>query len=168
MQKNLYLMVGIPGCGKSTFCKARLGEGVKWISRDVVRFSMITDKDNYFAKEDFVFAEWIKQVQEAINDDSTLHIFVDATHINANSRFKTLRSLRIPNDVNVIYCVFDTDFATCVRRNKQRTGLALVPDSAMRNMKKNFQDIQDYEIKNFNAKILRVNESGNIITNGGK
>ena len=56
---KLMVMVGIPGSGKSTFAKHYSEDAnnmpIVWISRDEVRYSLISEKDEYFAKEKDVF-----------------------------------------------------------------------------------------------------------------
>lgn len=37
-----------------------------YISRDEIRYSMISDKDEYFSKEKEVFNEYVKQIDEAL------------------------------------------------------------------------------------------------------
>ena len=54
-QKKVFLMAGIPGSGKSTWIRSKLTPGAEWISRDNVRFAILTDEDDYFAHEDDVF-----------------------------------------------------------------------------------------------------------------
>ena len=46
-------MVGIPGSGKSTWAKARCKNNphAAYISRDEIRFSLLKDEEEYFAKE---------------------------------------------------------------------------------------------------------------------
>ena len=48
---NLWIMVGIPGSGKSYFAKNILMTDDSWqyISRDEVRFSIIKDDEEYFS-----------------------------------------------------------------------------------------------------------------------
>ena len=77
------MLCGVPGSGKSTWAREQVvkldGKGII-ISRDVIRFSMLGDNDAYFAHEDEVFDEFIKEIQEAINDQEHTSIFIDATH----------------------------------------------------------------------------------------
>ena len=48
---TLYVMCGVPGCGKSTWCKNNVPEDAVYVSRDEVRFSMLKPTDAYFSKE---------------------------------------------------------------------------------------------------------------------
>ena len=96
----LYLMCGIPGSGKSTWIKQNKIESDAVISRDVVRFSLVKEHEEYFSKETEVFYTFVDQINEAI-DKGTSTIFVDATHINENSRNKVLDLLHLSDEVKV-------------------------------------------------------------------
>ena len=50
-------MVGPPAAGKSYFAKNHLVKDDTWayVSRDEIRFSIITEEDKYFSKEKEVF-----------------------------------------------------------------------------------------------------------------
>lgn len=54
----LYVMIGIPGSGKSTWAKANKKEKDIYVSRDEVRFSLLQDGDEYFSKEKEVLKEF--------------------------------------------------------------------------------------------------------------
>ena len=47
MKSNLVVMVGPPGCGKTTFIKNQPLKG-NHISRDKIRFSLLEDGETYF------------------------------------------------------------------------------------------------------------------------
>jgi predicted kinase len=135
--KKIYILCGVPGSGKSTWAREQInkldGKGII-ISRDVIRFSMLGDDDAYFAHEDAVFDEFIKKIQEAINDEEHTSIFIDATHLNEKNRNKVLsRIWRMGDDV-VIGVYFDIPLEECLRRNALRTGRALVPETVIKNM----------------------------------
>lgn len=131
------MLCGVPGSGKSTWAREQVvkldGKGII-ISRDVIRFSMLGNDDAYFAHEDEVFDEFIKEIQEAINDEEHTSIFIDATHLNEKNRNKVLsRVWRMKDDV-IIGVYFDIPLEECLRRNAQRTGRALVPETVIKNM----------------------------------
>ena len=52
-QKSVYLISGIPASGKSTYIRNNLISSDKdvHISRDMIRFSLLNEDDNYFDKE---------------------------------------------------------------------------------------------------------------------
>ena len=51
---TLYVLCGIPGSGKSHFCKNHKDDAVH-VSRDAIRFALLEDDDDYFAHEDEVY-----------------------------------------------------------------------------------------------------------------
>lgn len=139
--KRLYIMVGIPGSGKSTCIKNSLeilvrdyGVG-KIVSRDAIRFSIVKEDEPYFSKEKEVFNTFIQEIKNGLADEKINFVVADATHINQASRTKTLRALGTAlKDVKVIAIVMNTDLDTCLQRNMKRTGRELVPEDAIINM----------------------------------
>ena len=143
MTTELKVMVGISGSGKSTFIKqevARIEEEHRTtcvISRDFVRQSLLTDRDNYFDKETEVFNEFVRQINEAMELGIDV-VFADATHISPASRAKLLGRLIADPHTKLTFEVIDVPIEVALKRNAQRTGFARVPDSALKKMKKGF------------------------------
>lgn len=141
MTQEVRVMVGIPASGKSTWIKnevARLEEEHKTvgvISRDVVRFSMLNDNEDYFAHEDDVFEEFIRQINECMEVGIDI-VFADATHISPGSRFKLLSCLNPDPNTHLVFEVMDTPLETCLKRNEKREGRAKVPENALKRMAK--------------------------------
>lgn len=141
---NLYVLCGIPGCGKSTWVKNRMAENTsstdpKWayVSRDEVRFSMITEEDDYFSKEKQVFEEFVNRICGNLNDAWTQNVIADATHLNEISRDKLINAIRrkrpnLPLHITMVY--FDIPLEVCKFRNDKREGRAHVPDEVMNKM----------------------------------
>lgn len=141
---NLYVLCGIPGCGKSTWVKNRMAENIsstdpKWayVSRDEVRFSMITEEDDYFSKEKQVFEEFVNRLCGNLNDAWTQNVIADATHLNEISRDKLINAIRrkrpnLPLHITMVY--FDIPLEVCKFRNDKREGRAHVPDEVMNKM----------------------------------
>lgn len=141
---NLYVLCGIPGCGKSTWVKNRMAENIsstdpKWayVSRDEVRFSMITEEDDYFSKEKQVFEEFVNRICGNLSDAWTQNVIADATHLNEISRDKLINAIRrkrpnLPLHITMVY--FDIPLEVCKFRNDKREGRAHVPDEVMNKM----------------------------------
>ena len=138
--KRVWLLSGLPGSGKSTWVKKQLEiKGGFWASRDAVRFSMVGEDEPYFERETEVFNEWIRQIHEALCNPLIEDIYIDATHLNDKSRNKTLSRLPKENIREITNVVFAIPIETCLERNRQRTGRAVVPDEVIRNMAKSFK-----------------------------
>lgn len=133
--KTLYLMVGIPGSGKSTYAIKFMDNRKGWvyISRDEIRFSILGPEEEYFAKEDWVFRMFIHKINDAIDDDNIFNIIIDATHLNTASRMKVLNRINT-NNCNVVPIIITTSLEDCIERNNLRSGRARVPESVIRNM----------------------------------
>jgi len=128
---KMYVVIGAPGCGKSTYIKNHKKENEIVISRDIIRFNMLKDTDEYFSKEKEVYNEFIKQIDAAIAAQSD--IWVDQTSLNAAARNKLFTRIKQkPNQIIGIY--FTTPLDIILQRNSQRTGRALVPEDAVINM----------------------------------
>lgn len=161
-QKNLFLLVGPPASGKSTFLAKMMPmlENARCISRDDIRFALVAEDEPYFCREDEVFDCFIDEIRKAIKDYD--NIFVDATHISYGSRKKTLRRLNLNDKVNVIPLVFTTPLEVCIERNSYRVGRRQVPESAIQNMFKSLTDpfYDKEDIKKYYTEIRYINDWG--------
>ena len=139
--KRVWLLSGLPGSGKSTWVKRQLNNKPHcyWASRDAVRFSMVREDEPYFERENEVFNEWIRRICEALSNPMIEDIYIDATHLNDRSRNKTLSRLPKENIREITNVVFAIPIETCLERNRQRTGRAVVPDEVILNMAKSFK-----------------------------
>lgn len=129
---KLFLMCGIPGCGKSTCAKQLIEKNpqIKYVSRDEIRFSLLKEGEDYFAHEDRVFHEFTHSINKWL--EAGYDVIADATHLNPSSRHKTMFKILHADDVNVIYVA--TSIGEALRRNELREGRAKVPESVILNM----------------------------------
>ena len=138
-------MCGPSGAGKTTWAKKIIetftekNKKIYHISRDEVRFSMLEDGDEYFQKEDEVFAEWIRQIQAHLDNDEECYIIADATHLSERSRNKTLDALRLPEDIKILPVSAYPGIEKCLARNDNRSGRSFVPRSVIRRMCINYE-----------------------------
>lgn len=146
-QKNLWLLVGLPGSGKSTCVKNALEHGKNsiWVSRDEVRFSLVKEDEEYFSRENEVFYTFIQRAQTALNSPNIDNVYIDATHLNEKSRRKTLNALTIPDHTIVNAVFMNTNIDTCIERNNLRQGREKVPESVIHNMAKTLTAPQESE-----------------------
>ena len=163
MAGRLFLMMGTPGAGKSTFIRnhVRDFDNQVGVSRDVIRFRIVQEGEPYFSREDEVFDEFIGQINYFLSQD--LDVYADATHLNRGSRAKVLRRLTSkPREVSVIW--LQTQLGVCLQRNEERKGTrAYVPPTQLRCMAHNLQIPSADEGIN-KLYIIRPNEHIQIIT----
>lgn len=130
----MFMMMGCPGAGKSTYLKSRLNDRACVVSRDDIRFSIVREDEEYFSHENEVYAEFIRQIKEGLNFNS--EVYVDATHLNEISRAKTLRALGASLkdvEVNVIWVRVPLEVALNQNENRKDTR-SYVPRGAIRRM----------------------------------
>lgn len=138
MNNNIFVMCGIPGIGKSTWIKENKKENDIVISRDIIRFSLLSDMDEYFSREDDVFLLFIKAIKCASEENEGINIFVDATQINISSRRKLLRALGkdFCDENHLIAVCFPNDLDKALEQNELRKGKGrtYVPRGIIRRM----------------------------------
>lgn len=139
-QKNLLLLVGLPASGKSSWGRNYTNDSVEYVSRDEIRFSLMTDNDDYFAHEKQVYKTFINKIQAGLDNPEKETVIADATHLNVASRMKLIHRLNLSGDVKIIPVFFNTKFDTCCKRNNLREGVAKVPSSVIRRMSYSLTD----------------------------
>ena len=155
-KSTLFMMVGIPGSGKTHFVNSIASSNATIVSRDEIRFSIINDNDEYFSKEKQVFKEYVNRIQSALDKGGV--VYADATQLNGVSRTKLINSLDVSN-TNVIPVMVKTSLDKCLKRNAKREGRRRVPDEVIKNMYNSLTDpAEDCKVMgdNYYATILYV------------
>lgn len=149
----LIMFCGIPGSGKSTEARRMAGSfaarnlTVEHISRDELRFSMISDEGEYFSKEKEVFSKFVEKMNNSLNkNDCTI---IDATHISEASRAKILRRVENPANVRLLVLYLTTPIDVCKQQNDLRTGRERVPQEAIERMAEQFETPTEKEFVKF-------------------
>ena len=142
---KLYMMIGVPGSGKSTYAKnfikyARYKEGrdIVYISRDEIRFSLLKEGEPYFSKEKQTYKIFMETMREALKEGKD--VLIDATHMTWGSRHKIFRNISNIDGVVVYGMWMRTPYMDCVVRNQGREGIRRVPDDQLFNMIEHFEE----------------------------
>lgn len=138
MIPNFFMMVGLPGSGKSSFIKTlMIQDRLSVHSSDELRVEMFGDIDEQ-TKNHLLFKELHKRI---INDlKAGKHTLFDATNINKKQR-KRFLNLISSIDCKTICVFMNTDIGECKRRNQLRE--RKVPDHVIMRMADQLQ-IPDY------------------------
>ena len=113
MAFEVAIMIGLPGSGKTTFCRERLFPGHIHVSLDVLRTR---------SAEAELFAFALRRRKRCVIDD---------TNVNARERARFIPAAKEAG-AQVIGYFFEPDLAVCVARNAARQGKARVPEVAIR------------------------------------
>lgn len=136
--KKVFILSGPPASGKSTWVRANITPDSEWISRDNIRFAIVSEDEEYFSHEDEVFDTFINYINQTLEDPNIHTIYIDATHLNRRSRNKTLNRVRKQN-IGELNCVcFTASREICQARNALRSGRQRVPGTAIDNMVNSF------------------------------
>lgn len=160
--KNLFLMCGIPGAGKSTFLEKHVKKDTSVIvSRDKIRFSLVKPEEDYFSQEKKVLKIFWNEINEALADGKD--VFADQTSLTPKARKWFLEHITGYDYVNLIW--IDEDLQTCLERNEKRRGTrAYVPKNVIYNMNRQFikptLDEGFYKIYHYNSKENKLTFEG--------
>lgn len=161
-KKRLFVMTGVSGCGKSTFIQKQIAEhGGNWVSRDLIRLSMIEPGVDLFFHEDEVLEEFYNRINTLL-ESQKYHgdIYCDATHLTKKARREFFKHIHTELADKVIGIWFDVDVYTCLQQNDKRTGHAKVPENTIRSMRGRLAPPTIWE-KPYNE-IWRVKKNGEI------
>lgn len=159
--KKVWITVGTPASGKSSYIQQNALPNSIIISRDEIRKKLIGN-GAYFSKEDEVFNTFKKTVYVSLLNKEIENIYIDATHISKGSRKKILSQLPIPKGTELNVLWFDVDLDICLERNKKRGGFAFVPPESIRRMKARFEAPTEGEFGKYGfekVNIIKVGEN---------
>jgi predicted kinase len=138
--RELIMVSGPPGCGKSTWIESKLKDfnpdRATAIHRDDVRLQLRIEKNtvDYFPVTDKEELDrFVQEVNIAIGNPQYNTIYVDATFINQGSRRKFLSLLDLKE--MALTCVnFVISSEEALARNNSRKGYEKVPASVVKRM----------------------------------
>lgn len=115
---NLYMMIGLPGSGKSYYART-LARDTKSsiVSSDTIRETMFGDVNDQEHNNE-VFEEVHKRINAYLKDGKDC--IYDATNLSRKRRRGFLNTLGNYKDVKKIAVLMCTDIDICLKQNKQR------------------------------------------------
>lgn len=132
-KRKLYILIGAPGSGKSTWAKAQHNAIV--LSSDDIRLEQFGSLDCQDKNKE-VF-QLLHNRLEYYTQYSDLNIIYDATNINQNRRKVIFEKHK--SDFEVVAVMFDLPIDKLLENNNKREGLAVVPEHVIRRMVNNLQ-----------------------------
>ena len=127
MNNTLYITVGLPGSGKSTYAKNFIKDKeIEYLSSDSLR-AVYGKSEEDQSVTSFVFGHIKKKVDEFLKDDK--NILVDATSVNRKERSDYINTAK-KYGAKIVVIVFKMDRQGLIERNKKRgeQGGRVVPD----------------------------------------
>ncbi|WP_207940479.1 hypothetical protein DOK78_002024 [Enterococcus sp. DIV2402] len=122
MPNNLFLLVGLPGSGKTTISKKLEKEGTFLVSSDEYRNIFTEFKDNH----EFIFSVMNLVSLHALK---TRNVVYDSTNLNIINRKNTYEYLKdIDTDINVVAIVLDCSAEYSKKMSKKRPNRTDVTD----------------------------------------
>lgn len=149
--KNLIMLVGIAGSGKSSWVKANYDltdNSVFRINADGIRYMLYGD-ENIQGSGNRVFKLVYLMFEEALKMEHVKTIIIDNTNLTYNIRnnfYRIIKSTFVDygNHVRIKLVTF-YDHETALKQNASRD--RVVPDDVMRKMINTFESINEIEIR---------------------
>lgn len=146
------IMVGIPGCGKSTYIKKYLSDHIV-VSRDN-QFQKLYPNLSYsdawnIADQEEISKMFQNDLSEAIKSNN--NIVLDLTNLTHKWRMKFINTLKSKFSIKII--VLMPDFNIVKQRNFNRIG-KVIPENVVLNMMKSFQLPFENETNHENIKYI--------------
>ena len=139
MNNTLYITVGLPGSGKSTYAKEFIkGKEIEYLSSDSLRAVFGKSEEDQTVTP-LVFGHIKRKVDELLKDGK--NVMVDATSVNRKERSDYISTAK-KYGAKVVAIVFKMDRQGLIDRNKKRgeQGGRVVPDWVIDKMLNKFED----------------------------
>ena len=139
MNNTLYIAVGLPGSGKSTYAKNFIkGKDIEYLSSDELRAVYGKDETDQSVTS-IVFGHIKRKVDEFLKDGK--NVLVDATSVNRRERSDYINSAK-KYGAKVVALVFKMDRNGLIARNKKRgdEGGRVVPDWVIDKMLNKYEE----------------------------
>ena len=124
---KLYIMVGIPGSGKSTYAEKNLSQFATIFSSDKLRGELLGDENDQ-SNKDLIFRTLYDRVREHLLEGK--NAVIDATNLNKAERSRVLENFKDIDNVERVAVFVNTPLDECLLRNSRRS--RVVPESVIR------------------------------------
>lgn len=129
---KLYVMIGLPGSGKTTYANSIEGENVKVFSSDAIRKELYGD-ESIQGDNNLIFRMLESRIEEHLTSGyDAVH---DATNLREQNRKKLIQRFR-HTGCEFIAVNMLTDYNTCLERNAGRD--RKVPEEVIERMNKSY------------------------------
>lgn len=137
--RTFILLSAVPGAGKSTWAEQyRLThKNVKVVSSDSLR-KEITGEFQNFEHEDEVWKEYFDRINNFAKNNDEVTVIADSTNLKNYYRKKYIEQVK-GFDFKILI-VFKKDLEVLLRQNRLRSEDQIVPDEALINMYKSFEE----------------------------
>jgi predicted kinase len=139
MNNTLYIAVGLPGSGKSTYAKEFIkGKDIEYLSSDSLR-AVFGKNESDQSVTPKVFNHIKRKVDEFLKDGK--NVLVDATSVNRKERSDYINTAK-KYGAKVVALVFKMDRQGLIDRNKKRgeQGGRVVPDWVIDKMLNKYEE----------------------------
>lgn len=130
----LYILTGVPGCGKSTYCNKELKDKMI-VSSDAIREEFFGTRQN-FSNEKKVWGTLKYRLHKAL--EAGKDVVLDATNTTIYAR-KSYIKMAEQYGTKCISIYFDVDKSVALSRNANRPKEHFVPEEVIENFYKKLQ-----------------------------
>ena len=153
--KNLYILSGIPGVGKSSWSKnfAKITKNTHIISSDDIR-KELGGSFQYFEEEDKVWELFLERAEQLSKENDDINVILDSTCLT--DEYRTQYFGKLKNYDRYILVIFRCSFSVALSRNSRRKEGKVVPMKIMKKMYNEFK-FPSKETKSKFNEVIEVN-----------